>query len=42
VRLSSSFDYWLTPQKYICEACGYTGSIVMELEKEEKENGNET
>jgi hypothetical protein len=38
--LSSSLDYWLTPQKYICHNCGYVGSIVMELEKieEEKEN----
>lgn len=35
IRLSSSFDYWLTPKKYFCENCGYTGPIVMELEKEE-------
>ncbi|MDH7476978.1 MAG: hypothetical protein QHH17_01190 [Candidatus Bathyarchaeota archaeon] len=35
IRLSSSFDYWLTPKKYICENCGYTGPIVMEIEKEE-------
>jgi len=41
INLSSSFDFWLTPQKYICPACGYAGPIVMELEKEEKENGNE-
>jgi hypothetical protein len=27
---------WLTPQKYICAECGYIGSIVMELEKEEE------
>jgi transposase-like protein len=37
LRLSSSFDYWLTPQKYICSDCGYMGSVFMELEKEEKE-----
>ncbi|MDH7607129.1 MAG: hypothetical protein QHH12_05120 [Candidatus Bathyarchaeota archaeon] len=37
IRLSSSLDYWLTPKKYICENCGYTGPIVMELEKGEKE-----
>ncbi|MGB9853662.1 MAG: hypothetical protein ACPLRY_02500 [Candidatus Bathyarchaeales archaeon] len=37
IRLSSSLDYWLTPKKYICENCGYTGPIVMELEKSEKE-----
>jgi len=35
IHLSSSFDYWLTPKKYICNNCGYTGPIVMELEKEE-------
>jgi len=35
--LSSSLDYWLTPQKYICGECGYVGSVVMELEKEEEE-----
>jgi len=35
IHLSSSLDYWLTPKKYFCENCGYTGPIVMELEKEE-------
>jgi predicted RNA-binding Zn-ribbon protein involved in translation (DUF1610 family) len=35
IHLSSSLDYWLTPKKYVCENCGYTGQIVMELEKEE-------
>jgi hypothetical protein len=39
LRLSSSLDYWLTPQKYFCSECGYIGSVFMELEKEEeKEN----
>ena len=36
LHLSSSLDYWLTPQKYICEECGYVGSVYMELEKEEE------
>jgi transposase-like protein len=36
LRLSSSLDYWLTPQKYLCSNCGYAGSIFMELEKEEE------
>ena len=36
IHLSSGFDYWLTPKKYVCEDCGYVGPIVMELEKEEK------
>jgi len=39
LRLSSSFDVWLTPEQYICENCGYKGPIVMELE-EKKENTN--
>jgi transposase-like protein len=36
IHLSSGFDTWLTPQKYVCENCGYTGQIIMELEKEEE------
>ncbi len=36
LRLSSSLDYWLLPQKYICSDCGYMGSVFMELEKEEE------
>jgi hypothetical protein len=34
-------DLWLTPKSYICEECGYTGLIVMELEKENEENTKE-
>jgi len=37
IHLSSSFDYWLTPKKYVCDDCGYSGLIVMELEKEENQ-----
>jgi transcription elongation factor Elf1 len=36
ISLYSSLDLWLTPQKYVCSNCGYVGSIIMELEKEEK------
>jgi transcription elongation factor Elf1 len=36
IKLSSSLDIWLTPKKYVCENCGYTGQIIMELEKEEE------
>ncbi|MDW8022441.1 MAG: hypothetical protein RMJ15_01650 [Nitrososphaerota archaeon] len=36
IHLSSSLDYWLTPKKYVCEKCGYSGPIVMELEKDEE------
>jgi len=39
LHLSSSFDYWLTPRKYVCDACGYIGPVFMELEPEkEKES----
>jgi len=40
LQLSSSLDYWLTPQKYICSNCGYMGSVFMELEKEEEKEEN--
>jgi len=40
LALSSSLDYWLTPQKYICKECGYVGSVFMELEKEEEKPAN--
>jgi transcription elongation factor Elf1 len=36
LSLSSSLDYWLTPQKYVCSECGYRGTVFMELEKEEE------
>jgi len=36
IHLSSSLDLWLTPKSYVCEECGYSGLIVMELEKEEE------
>jgi hypothetical protein len=34
IALVSSLAVWLTPKQYFCENCGYTGIIVMELEKE--------
>ena len=36
ISLSSNLDVWLTPKKYVCEACGYIGPIIMEIEKEEE------
>jgi len=36
ISLSSSLDLWLMPRKYVCEACGYKGPIMMEIEKEEE------
>jgi hypothetical protein len=41
LQLSSSLDYFLTPQKYICQNCGYAGMVYMELEKVDEENKEE-
>ena len=35
LKLSSSFDVWLTPEQYVCENCGYTGPVIMEVEEKE-------
>jgi predicted RNA-binding Zn-ribbon protein involved in translation (DUF1610 family) len=35
IKMYSTFDLWLTPQKYVCDNCGYIGPIILELEKEE-------
>jgi len=40
LSLSSSLDYWLTPQRYLCAECGYIGAVFMELEKEEEEKSS--
>jgi hypothetical protein len=34
ISLNSSLDMWLTPRQYHCEACGYMGILVMELEED--------
>jgi ssDNA-binding Zn-finger/Zn-ribbon topoisomerase 1 len=34
LKLSSSFDIWLTPEQYVCENCGYKGPIILEVEEE--------
>jgi len=39
IRLSSSLNtyprmYGITPSQYICESCGYKGSIAIEIEEE--------
>lgn len=36
ITLSSSFDVWLMPRRYLCQNCGYLGPIILELEKEEE------
>jgi len=40
IRLHSGLDFWLTPKKYICEACGYTGQIIMEIDVEKEEESS--
>ena len=42
LKLSSRFDIWLLPEQYVCSNCGYTGPIVMELEKEKTKNIRDT
>jgi rubredoxin len=42
LQLSSTLDYFLTPQKYCCNNCGYVGTVFMELEKETEEETKET
>lgn len=37
IQLTSTLANWLTPTQYYCEQCGYIGTIVMELEKENPE-----
>ena len=37
IKKSSSLDSWLIPAKYMCDKCGYFGSMIMELEKKEDE-----
>ncbi|MEM1659849.1 MAG: hypothetical protein QXR17_01695 [Candidatus Bathyarchaeia archaeon] len=34
IHLSSSLDYWLTPKKYVCDKCGYSGPLIMEVEED--------
>jgi transposase-like protein len=42
LQLSSSLDYFLTPQKYFCNKCSYMGTVFMELEKQTEEETKET
>ena len=35
IHVSRSADVLVTPKSYVCDACGYRGLVVMELEKEE-------
>ncbi|MEM2568844.1 MAG: hypothetical protein QXT67_02745 [Candidatus Bathyarchaeia archaeon] len=35
IELSSKFDAWLMPKRYVCKDCGYIGPIVLEIDREE-------
>ncbi|MEM2991597.1 MAG: hypothetical protein QXQ02_10520 [Halobacteria archaeon] len=35
---SSLYDGWLFPNRFACIRCGYSGYLVMELEKVEEES----
>lgn len=37
ITLSNSLDLFLTPRNYLCQECGYIGPILLELEKEQKQ-----
>ena len=34
LKLAGGADFWLTPGKFVCQDCGYTGFIVMEKEED--------
>lgn len=36
ISVSTDFDRFVAPRKYVCAECGYRGPIVMELEKEDQ------
>lgn len=35
VHSSSWLDGWIIPEKYVCARCGYAGSILMEIAKDD-------
>ncbi len=37
LKLTSNLSVWLTGAQYLCEECGYVGTVVMVLEKEKEE-----
>jgi len=40
VRFVGSLSGWLLPAMYVCEQCGYSGSLVLELEEASEEQEN--
>jgi len=41
IELSSKFDSWLMPKRYICRDCGYTGPIILEVDEKEERKGKD-
>ncbi len=37
-KLTGGGGGWIFPASYECDACGYEGSIVLELEEEEEDS----
>lgn len=35
LKLAGGADFWLTPGKFVCQDCGYTGFIVMEKDEDD-------
>jgi len=33
IRNSSLLSGWIIPDQYVCEDCGYTGYLILELER---------
>jgi len=41
IKLSSKFDAWLIPRRYVCSNCGYIGPIILEIEVNKRKTRNE-
>jgi predicted RNA-binding Zn-ribbon protein involved in translation (DUF1610 family) len=37
IRKSGPLNGWILPMRYVCDDCGYSGYIIIELEKEEQQ-----
>jgi transposase-like protein len=36
INLTSSLSIGITPRQYLCQQCGYIGTVIMELEEEKE------
>lgn len=32
IRLATKYSGWLTPETYVCDECGYSGPIYLEID----------